>query len=137
MIRVGSTAGSCRPLSVRRILLTSCAVLVAAGMIMLGSPVGGPKPARAQFSFGGFHISVGGRGWRRGHRSRSARHHRRHRNDDDAMPEPDNAGGSRSTPASAAAPDTGRPTVRPTSAPETSTSAGRPELHGPDLEPSK
>jgi hypothetical protein len=137
MIRVGSTAGSHRPLSVRRILLTSCAVVVAAGMMLLGAPVGGPKPARAQFSFGGFHISIGGRGWRRGRHSRSARHHRRHRNDDDATPEPENAGVSHSTPASAPAPDSGRPTVRPTSAPDTSTPSGRPELHGPDLEPSK
>ena len=138
MIRVGSAAGLHGPLSVRRILLTSCAVLVAAGVMLVASPVGGPKPARAQFSFGGFHISIGRGGWRRGRHSRSSRHHRRHRNDDDATPEPENAGGSHSTPASTPAPvDSGRPAVRPASAPDASAASGRPGLHGPDLEPTK
>ena len=137
MIRVGSSAGSHQSFSVRRILLTSCAVVVAAGIMLLASPVGGPKPARAQFSFGGFHISIGG--FRRGHRSsRYARHHRRHhKGKDDDTPDQNTAAGPSATPASTPAPDTGRPAVRPASAPDTAAPSGRPELHGPDLEPSK
>ncbi len=145
MIRVGSTAGSRQSISVRRILLTSCAVVVAAGMMLLASPVGGPKPARAQFGFGGFHISIGG--WRRGHRSsRYARHHRRHhKGREDDTPEQDigrapsatPASTPASTPAATPAPDTGRPAVRPASATGATPPSARPDLQGPDVEPSK
>ena len=139
MIRGAGIAGAHRAPSVRRFLLTSCAVLVGAGIMLLASPVGGPGSARAQFNFGGFHIPIGARGgWRRGrHSSRSARRHRRHRNDDDT-PDPDAGGGSSSTSAATPAPEnTGRATVRPAAATEPRASSGRPAPRGPDLEPSK
>ena len=140
MIRGAEISGSHRAPSVRRFLLTSCAALVGAGIMLLASPVGGPGPARAQFSFGGFHITIGPGHWRgRGRRSyRTSRRHRKHHNDDDT-PDPDAGGGSSSSTASTPAPDTsGRATVRQTSAPsEPRASSGRPAPRGPDLEPSK
>jgi hypothetical protein len=143
MIRGAGIMGSHRAPSLRRFLLTSCAALVGAGIMLLASPVGGPGSARAQFGFGGFHFSIGPGHWRRGrHSSRSARRHRRHRNDrnDDDTPDPDAGGGSSSTSASTPAPDnTGRATVRPASSTssEPRPSSGRPAPRGPDLEPSK
>jgi hypothetical protein len=141
MIRVAGTAGSQRAGSVRRVLLTSCAVVAAAGIMLLAAPITGSSPARAQFGgFGGFHITIGPGHWRRGSRRsyRSSRRHKRHKGDDDA-PDPDTGGGSSATPASTPAPDSGRPAVRPASStqPEPRASAGRPAPRGPDLEPSK
>lgn len=145
MIRVARITGSHRASSVRRFLLTSCATLAAAGIMLLATPFAGPSPARAQFTFGGFHITIGGYGhrWRRGHHSsRSARRHR-HDNDEDT-PDPDTGSGGSSTQratATTATPppsDSSRTGPRPASSqPEPRTASGRPEPRGPDLEPSK
>src|SRR5689334_7138194 len=140
MIRVARAAGWYRPGSVRRALLTSCAVLAAAGIMLLAAPITGSSPARAQFGFGGFHISIGGggRGWRRSRHSRSPRRHKR-RNDDDT-PDPDTGGASSTTPASTPASEPARAAVRPASSTQPDprpSSSGRPAPRGPDLEPSK
>jgi hypothetical protein len=64
MIRVARVAGWYRPGSVRRALLTSCAVLAAAGIMLLAAPITGSSPARAQFGFGGVsHLDRRGRAW--------------------------------------------------------------------------
>jgi hypothetical protein len=146
VIRGTAITGSHRATSVRRFLLTSCAALVGAGIMLLGSPVGGAGPARAQFSFGGFHISIGPGHWRRGrHSYRSSRRHRRHREDDDS-PDPDTGSGSSSSERAATtssdsgrarSSDSGRARSSSAQSEPRPASSGRPEPRGPDLEPSK
>ena len=132
MIRVRATAGSRRARSVRSIALSSCAVLVVTGIMLLGGLGTGPRPAGAQFGVG-FPLGFGGHGKVRWSRRRRSRYSRRRNQDDGPEPEIERAGTG-----TAPAADPGRTTVRPSSAPSDSRPAsGRPQPRGPDLEPSK
>jgi hypothetical protein len=136
MIAVSGNSGSGTTVprgSRKRRLLASVAVALGY-MLMTAVPALEPTPAAAQtFSFGGFRIHVHGMGgysgrhYGRRHASSRRHGHRRGRGQDE-----DTAG-----PAPAPAAPPAAPVAASAPAEVPVTSATRPVLHGPDIEPSK
>jgi hypothetical protein len=129
MIYGGATAGWRLARSLRRVALSSCAVLGLAA-IMVAARAAGPTPARAHFGVdlpSGFGTTEKVR-WHHRHR-----HRYRYRRDNEEAPDAEIGSSPSGTPTSAPPSDSGRPVVRPSSAP----SSRRPPPRGPDLEPSK
>jgi hypothetical protein len=131
MIRV--TPGSRRARSVRSVLVSLCALLVLAGMMVAAALVSGLSPARAQFGAGlplGFGKPTGVR-WRRRYRYRPYYRGRRGPRDDGSDTDVEQ-GGATTGPA-------GEPGRRPSAAPNQSrpASPSRPQRRGLDTDPEK
>ncbi len=132
MMRAGATAGSRRARSVKSAVLSSCAVLGLAGMMLVAAPVAGPGPARAQFG-AGLPLSFGKPTEARYHHRRRYRYYSRYRR----RGGPQDDGPDTEVERPAATGPAAEPGPRPSAAPTEPRPPSRPQRRGLDTTPEK